>query len=169
MQSMVRIASVYYLVDAVSAITSGRLSDFWIRKGYTPTLVRKAAMAIGCATAATAMAVCTTGPRTYLPWLMAVGVGSGIGGAGIFAFAQTLAGPQTAGRWTGLQNGFANLAGVVAPALTGFAVDRTGSFVAPMAITAGVLVAGGLAWVFIVGRVEQVRWMAGDEVLMAAT
>lgn len=115
------------------------------------------------------MAACAAGPRIYLPWLMAVGVGSGIAGAGIFAFSQTLAGPQAAGRWTGLQNGFGNLAGVVAPALTGFAVDRTGSFVTPMAITAGVLVAGGLAWVFIVGRVEQVRWMAGDEVLMAAT
>jgi hypothetical protein len=52
---------------------------------------------------------------------------------------------------TRLQNGFANLPGVIAPALTGFAVDRTGSVLAAMAITAGVSVAGGLAWVF-VGR-----------------
>src|SRR5947199_313651 len=96
-------------------------------------------------------------PPTYLPWLIAVGVGSGISGAGIFAFSQTLAGPEAAGRWTGLQNGFANLAGVVAPALTGFAVERTGSFVAPMVITTGVLMVGGLAWVFVVGRVEQVK------------
>jgi len=169
MQSMARTASVYYLVDAMSAVTSGRLSDFWIRKGYTTTLVRKTVMAIGFATAAIAMAVCAARPHTYLPWLMAVGVGSGIGGAGVFAFSQTLAGSQAAGRWTGLQNGFANLAGVVAPALTGFALDRTGSFVAAMAITAGVSVAGGLAWVFVVGRLEQVRWPADGEVLTAAT
>ena len=137
--------------------------SFWIRKGYTTTLVRKTAMAIGFATAAIAMAACTERPHTYLPWLIAVGVGSGISGAGIFAFSQTLAGPQAAGRWTGLQNGFANLAGVVAPALTGFAVDRTGSFVAPMAITAGVLVVGGLAWVFVVGQVEQLNWAVKGE------
>lgn len=169
MQNMVRTASVYYLVDAMSAITTGWVSDLWIRKGYAPTLVRKTGMAIGFGMAAIAMAACAAGPHIYLPWLMAVGVGSGIAGAGIFAFSQTLAGPQAAGRWTGLQNGFANLAGVVAPALTGFAVDRTGSFVASMAITAGVLVAGGMAWVFIVGRVEQVSWAAEGEVLMAAT
>src|SRR5438128_10864023 len=103
-------------------------------------------------------------PHTYLPWLMAVGVGSGMGAAGIFAFSQTLAGPQAAGRWTGLQNGFANLAGVVAPALTGFAVGRTGNFVAPMAITTVVLIVGAIAWVFVVGRVEQVNWAVHGEV-----
>jgi MFS family permease len=168
MQNMVRTASVYYLLDALSAITTGWVSDFWIRKGYTPTLVRKTVMAIGFGIAAIAMAGCAADPHIYLPWLMAVGIGSGMGSPGIFAFAQTLAGPQTAGRWTGLQNGFANLAGVVAPALTGFAVDRTGSFATSLAITAGVLVAGGLAWVFVVGRVEQVSWAAKGEVLLPA-
>jgi MFS family permease len=168
MQSMASTASLYYLVDAVSAITTGWLSDLWIRKGYAPTLVRKTAMAIGFATAAIAMAVCAAGPHIFLPWLMAVGVGSGVGSAGTFAFSQTLAGPQAAGRWTGLQNGFANLAGVVAPALTGFAVDQTGSFAVPLAITAGVLVVGGLAWVFVVGRLQQVNWAAEGEGLMAA-
>ncbi len=169
MQSMARTASLYYLVDAVSALTSGRLSDVWIRKGYTPTLVRKTVMAIGFAIAAVAMAACAAAPRIYLPWLTAVGVGCGISGSGVFAFSQTLAGPEAAGRWTGLQNGFGNLAGVVAPALTGFAVDRTGNFVAAMAITAGVSVVGGLAWVFVVGRLEQVKWAADGEVFTAAT
>ena len=169
MQSMTTTASVYYLVDAVSAITSGRLSDFWIRKGYTTTLVRKTAMAIGFVTAAIAMASCAQRPHTYLPWLIAVGVGSGISGAGIFAFSQTLAGPEAAGRWTGLQNGFANLAGVVAPALTGFAVERTGSFVAPMVITTAVLMVGAMAWVFLVGRVEQVNWAVNGEVYEGAS
>src|SRR6266436_2510492 len=169
MQSMSRTASVYYLVDAVSAITSGRLSDVWIRKGYTPTLVRKTVMAIGFAIAAVAMAACAAAPRIYLPWLMAVGVGSGISGSGVFAFSQTLAGPEAAGRWTGLQNGFANLAGVVAPALTGFAVERTGSFVAPMVITTAVLMVGAMAWVFLVGRVEQVNWAVNGEVYEGAS
>ena len=132
MQNMVRTASIYYLVDAVSAITTGWVSDFWIRKGYTPTLVRKMVMTIGFATAAIAVAACAVSPHAYLPWLMAVGIGSGIASSGVFAFTQTLAGAQATGRWTGLQNGFANLAGAVAPALTGFAVDRTGSFAVPL-------------------------------------
>jgi len=89
-------------------------------------------------------------------------------GSGPFAFSQTLAGPAAAGRWTGLQNGFANLAGVVAPAVTGLLVDRTGSFLTPFAITTAVLMAGGFAWVFVVGRVEQVSWTSKRRGLPAA-
>ena len=63
-----------------------------------------------------------------LAWLIVTGVGCGIGNSGIWAFSQTLAGPHAVGRWIGLQNGFANLAGVVGPALTGFIVDWTGHF-----------------------------------------
>jgi MFS transporter, ACS family, D-galactonate transporter len=169
MQAMATTATVYYLTDAVSAIATGRIADFWIRKSYTPTLVRKTVMAIGFAIAAIAMAACAANPRAYLPWLLAVGVGCGIAGSGTFAFSQTLAGPPAAGRWTGLQNGLANLAGVVAPALTGFAVERTGSFVTAMAVTAIVLIIGGLAWVFVVGRVEQVNWGTKSDALVAAT
>src|SRR6266404_6776445 len=165
MSSMTMTASVYYLVDAVSAITSGRVFFFSSRRRHTTTLVRKTAMAIGFVTAAIAMAACAARPHIYLPWLMAVGVGSGMGAAGIFAFSQTLAGPQAAGRWTGLQNGFANLAGVVAPALTGFIVDWTGHFQVALAITAGVSLLSGISWVFLVGRFEPVTWITNTEPL----
>ena len=78
--------------------------------------------------------------------------------SGAFAFGQTLAGTDGVGRWTGLQNGFANLSGVIGPALTGFLVDRTGHFGAPVAIAAAMSVAGGCAWVFGVGRLEEIPW-----------
>jgi len=160
--SMAKTAAVYYLVDATSAIATGWFSDFWIRRGFTPTLVRKSAMAIGHTTAAIALAGCVlAGPHTYLPWLLIVGAGSGIGGSGIYSFGQILAGPKAAGRWTGFQNGFANLAGVVSPALTGFIVNRTGNFQLALAITAAVALAGGFAWVFGVGPLTQATW-SGD-------
>ena len=159
MQSMAKTASAYYMIDALSAITTGWLSDFFIRRGHTPTLVRKSAMVIGHTIAAIAVASCAlVNPQWYPLCLVAIGIGCGAVGAGPLAFCQTLAGPHATGKWTGLQNGFANLAGVVAPALTGFLVDRTGKFLAPLAITAAVLVAGGLSWVFVAGRVEQVIW-----------
>jgi MFS family permease len=78
--------------------------------------------------------------------------------ATLFAFGQTLAGPLGVGRWIGLQNGFANFAGVIGPALTGFLVDRTGHFAAALVISAAICVVGGLAWVLVVGRVEPIRW-----------
>jgi nitrate/nitrite transporter NarK len=56
----------------------------------------------------------------------------------------------------GLQNGLGNFGGVVSPALAGFLLDRTGNFTAAFLITAAVVLAGGFAWVFGVGRLELV-------------
>src|SRR5262249_41315467 len=94
---------------------------------------------------------------------MVAAVGCGIGNSGIWAFSQTLAGPEAVGRWVGLQNGFANLAGVVGPALTGFIVDWTGHFQAALMITAAACLLSAGSWVFLVSRVQQVVWTRGDE------
>ena len=56
----------------------------------------------------------------------------------------------------GLQNGFANLAGVVSPALAGFLLDRTGNLTSAFLITSAVMLTGGFSWVFGVGRLERV-------------
>jgi ACS family D-galactonate transporter-like MFS transporter len=161
MQSMAKVASAYYAIEGLSAITTGWFSDFFIRRSYTPTLVRKSAMVIGHTIAAIALMGCATATsQWYLLCLVAIGIGCGTARAGPFAFSQTLAGSRATGKWTGLQNGFANLSGVMAPAFTGFLVDRTGKFLAPLAITAAVLMAGAVSWVFAVGRVEQVVWNA---------
>ena len=161
LRTMTVLATAFYLIDATTAIASGWLADFFIGRGATPNVVRKSAMAIGHATAAIAMTGCAlAGPHTYFGWLMVAGAGSGVAASGVFAFSQTLAGPQAAGSWTGFQNGFANLAGVVGPAITGIVVDRTGHFQGAFVIVAVLLAVGGLAWVFAVGRLEQVNWDA---------
>ncbi len=159
MAAMARVAGMYYSVDAASAIATGLLQDFGVRKGLTATVVRKSAMALGFSIAAVAVLGCAVaGPQTYLYWLMAAGIGCGMTSPGIFTFCQTLAGPHAVGKWYGAQNGFSNLAGVVGPALTGFVVQGTGNFVMPFAITSLLCVVGGLAWVFLVGPVEQINW-----------
>jgi MFS transporter, ACS family, D-galactonate transporter len=166
MATMSEIAGLYYLVDAGFALSAGWLSDWFIRSGYTPTVVRKSAMAIGHTTAAIGLMGCAlAGSHSYLFFLLTIAVGSGTAGSGVFAFSQTLAGPRLAGRWTGMQNGMGNFAGVIVPALTGFTVDWTGNFVAALAITAAASLAGGFAWVFGVGRLEQIRWEREAEVL----
>jgi MFS transporter, ACS family, D-galactonate transporter len=168
MSQMARVAGLYYFVDAISAVSTGWLQDFLIRGGRSVTFARKSAMAIGFSMAAAGMIGCAlSGPETYLPWMLAAGWGCGMTGPGLFTFPQTLAGARAVGKWYGWQNGFANFAGVIGPALTGFVVQGTGSFVAPFAITAGVCVCGVLAWVFVVGRVEKVDWTAKGVVVVA--
>jgi MFS family permease len=157
--AMALMAGVYYGVDAASAVAGGAAQDFLIRSGYSRTMVRKSAMALGFLVAAFSLVACAlAGPGSYFAWLLAAGAGCGMTAPGLFTFPQTLAGPQAVGRWYGWQNGFANLAGVIAPALTGLVVERTGNFLAAFSITATVSLAGCLAWVFVVARVEPVRW-----------
>lgn len=167
-KSMAAVAGLCYGVDALSAISTGWLQDFAILRGYTPTLVRKSAMVIGFSMAAIGLLGCSlAGANSYVPWLLAAGFGCGMTGPGLYTFPQTLAGPGAVGKWYGWQNGFANFAGITGPALTGFVLQRTGKFFAPFAITAAICVAGALAWVFVVGRVEEVNWARKRQTLIA--
>jgi MFS transporter, ACS family, D-galactonate transporter len=159
MTGMSRIAALYYLTDAAAAFATGALADLWMRQGGTTTQVRKTAMGVGFGLAAVALGCLSFAtPNTYLYYLLLAGVGSGMNSAGLFAFGQTLAGPAAVGRWTGLQNGFANFAGVIGPALTGYLVDRTGHFASALVVAAAICVAGVFAWVLVVGRVEPICW-----------
>jgi MFS transporter, ACS family, D-galactonate transporter len=159
MTSMAGTAGVLYAIDSFSAIAAGWIADRKIRNGGSPAVVRKTTMALGFAIAAVALlALAYSGPRTYLWCLLAIGTGSGIGNSASFAVGQTLAGSRAAGRWVGLQNGIANLSGIAGPPLTGLLVDWTGHFDAALMIAALISVAGGLAWIFGVRKLEQVQW-----------
>jgi MFS family permease len=164
LQQMVRVTALFYAVDAAAAFAVGWLTDFFIRRGSATGLVRKSAMAFGWTTAAVGFLGCSSaGTETYLAWLMIAGVGLGAGNSGLWAFSQTLAGPRAVGRWTSIQNGFANFAGVIAPTLTGFTVEWTGHFQLAIGITAGVCLLGALVWLFLVGELKQVTWNPGGK------
>jgi len=159
MQGMAHIASIYYVVDALSALTTGLVSDTYIRRGHSVSLVRKSAMAVGNVLIAVGLVACAfAGHHTYFVWLLVAAIGSGMSGTGVYAFSQTLAGPRAAGIWTGLQNGFANLAGIISPALTGFIVERTGRFTIPLLIAALASVIGAAGWTLVVSRLQQISW-----------
>jgi ACS family D-galactonate transporter-like MFS transporter len=159
MATMGGTAGALYAIDSLSAIAAGWVADRRIRKGGSPALVRKTTMAAGFAVSALGLMACAyAGPHTYLLCLLAIGTGSGIGNSATFALAQTLAGSRAAGRWVGLQNGLANLSGIVGPPLTGFLVDLTGHFSAALAVAALLSVVGGLAWIFGVRKLEPVQW-----------
>jgi len=76
----------------------------------------------------------------------------------LWPITQTLAGPRAAGRWVGIQNCLANIAGIIGPAVTGWIVDKTGSFNAAFALASLIVIAGAFAWGLIIERVEPVTW-----------
>jgi ACS family D-galactonate transporter-like MFS transporter len=159
MDNMAKAGSLIFFLSAASATICGKLSDRWIASGATPTRVRKTSMVLGQAGLGIFLAATVvTHDGVFIGMLALTGVFLGIGISNGWAITQTLAGPLAAGRWTGVQNSIGNLAGWVAPALTGFLVDRTGRFYWPFCICAAMSWIGALSWIFVVDRVEQVDW-----------
>ncbi len=161
MYSMAKIGGAAYIMGACLAVTTGWVSDRLIRSGSTPTRVRKTIVAGGLAGAGILLLLCAIStPSLSIAFLM-LGIGlQSMSSSNIWAITQTLAGPYAAGRWTGMQNFVGNLSGIVAPALTGFVLDRTGHFYWPFAILSVVALLGSLSWVFLVGPVREVTWPA---------
>ncbi len=159
MNEMARVGGFVFLMAAIASTVSGKLSDQWINAGASPTTVRKGMMLVGHIGIGIlfALAVMTSG-RVFIAVLALVGVFLGIAICNSWAIPQMLAGPRMVGRWVGVQNFVGNLAGAVAPVLTGFLLDRTGSFYWPFFITAVVAWIGALGWWFVVGRLDEVDW-----------
>jgi ACS family D-galactonate transporter-like MFS transporter len=159
MNDMAKIGGIAYLLGACFATLSGWLSDRWIMAGATPTRVRKTFTGAGTAIAGIFLGLAVLGRPVYCVAALILSViFFGVLSSNVWAITQTLAGPQAAGRWTGFQNFVGNLAGVAAPALTGFVLQRTGHFYLAFAILVGVAFTGALSWVFLVGPVEKVSW-----------
>ena len=83
---------------------------------------------------------------------------SGASYPGLFAIPQILAGPDATGRWVGIQNAAGNVAGLIAPVVTGILVDRTGLFDVAFGLAAAVNVLGLIGWVFVLPKIEPLRW-----------
>ena len=158
-QGMSIVSGLAFLVLAISALVSGWLSDKWIASGATPTRVRKTFTGTGPAIASSIVLVGIVANHSLaVAILMLACIGLGMGTSNLWSVTQTLAGPATSGRWTGLQNFTGNLAGWIAPALIGLIVQRTGNFFWVFVITSSVTLLGAAAWVFVVGPIKPVVW-----------
>jgi ACS family D-galactonate transporter-like MFS transporter len=159
MDAMAKIGGAVFLTQAVFSIVSGRISDRWIAAGGTRTRVHMTFMIAGLlGTGGCLLASCVVGPTLSVVLLLLVGASVGSTTASIWPISQTLAGPRASGRWTGLQCAFANTAGALASALTGFILDRTGNFFWAFAVAAALCIAGVLSWWLLVCPVEPVIW-----------
>jgi MFS family permease len=129
LNSVAIVGAMPYLFMAVSSISCGLLADRWISRGASPVRVRRGFLVTGLILTAVLL------PTTLLPRIEFAVAGLflacltfGIYASNLFSLTQTLAGPEAAGRWTGLQNACGNLAGIVSPVVTGWIVTRTGRF-----------------------------------------
>jgi MFS family permease len=159
LQTMGILGSIPYVGAALAAMASGWLSDTWIRRGGSPTKVRKTFVATGLLLSTVMVGTPVVPDLRVSMVLLCVGYAAfGIFASNHWAITQTLAGTGAAGKWTGIQNTIGNLSGVVAPVVTGFIVTRTGSYFWAFASPAIMAVAGACCYLFMVGAVAPVRW-----------
>ena len=160
LQTMSVVAGGAFFALAISVLASGWLADRWIAAGGTPTRVLKTFCGTGLALASFSFVLVflvadhTIAMTILIFSCMALGMCS----PNLWTMTQILAGPQTAGKWAGLENFCGNLAGIIAPILAGFILQRTGEFFWAFAITGAVTLLGAASYVFLVGRVEPVAW-----------
>ncbi len=153
------LGSVPILALACSSPFCGWLSDRFIQRGGSPTRVRKAFMVSGFLSCTLFVPAVLAKDSTVCIILLTFNcLAWGLVSSNVWPITQTIAGPRMAGTWVGLQNACGNLAGVVAPALTGIIVAKTGAFYLAFVTVWVVAVSGALSYLFIVGPVEPVRW-----------
>jgi MFS family permease len=159
-RAMSRLTAPVFLLIACTTVLAGWISDRLIARGNSPTAVRLTLVAGGQAMASILLALTVVHghPLIALGLLAIACIGNGAYASNHWAIAQTLAGPKMAGRWSSLQNGFANFSGIVAPWLTGLIVQTRGSARLAFAVSGAVALVGACSWVFLVRRVELVRW-----------
>jgi len=163
MSKMAYVGALAFFVTGVTTIITGWVADRAIARGATPTRVRKTCVILGLGLATSVVAVVLVqGQVASMACLMFACMAYGVFASSHWAIPQTIAGPLAAGKWTGLQNCLANLAGVAAPAITGFAVEKTGHFFWAFAVCSAVVLAGAASYAFLLGRVEPVKWRSQE-------
>lgn len=157
--SMSRLTTLVFLLIGGTTLITGWISDRLIARGVSPTRVRKSVVTGGLLLAGSLLLLGVLPAESSAAGLVVLAVASvgyGAFSSNHWAITQTLAGPAMAGRWSGLQNGFANLSGVVAPWVAGWIAQEKGSSRMAFVVSGAVALTGALAWGLLVSRVEAV-------------
>jgi MFS family permease len=138
---------------AVVAAVAGWAADQLIARGHDPVKVRKGFTIAGFVVAATqSFSVFTTSQPLMIFFTVSALCGLGLATANYWALTQTLIPGGSIALVVGIQNTAANLAGIVAPWLTGWLIQQTGSFDAPIKTVGVWLVVGIGCYVLLVRR-----------------
>jgi ACS family D-galactonate transporter-like MFS transporter len=140
-------ASVPFLVMSVVIVLSGIATDRLIAAGFQELRVRKTFIAIGFAIAMAIVPAGLVDDNGTSVWLLLTSLcGLGVAAPNTWSITQACCSKRLVGTVSGIQNFGGNVAGIIAPWLTGAIAHRTGSFASAFALCGFILVAGALAY-----------------------
>ena len=149
-------SSVPYLVSFFVTLATGAVSDWFVRHGYDELRVRRNITVLGMGIACALVPASWVDDKLTAVWLLTLAVGGlSIAAPMAWALTQTVCDKRVGGTAAGVQNCSGNIAGILAPMVTGFIVQATGSFALALGVAGALLVAGMLAYGLLVAeRVE---------------
>lgn len=151
------LAALPYIAASVGVLVGGWWSDWLIRRTGSATLGRKAPIVTGLAMASTLLlAGFVHSNAAVIGILSFVFFGQGMCNLG-WTLITDIAPPSLRGLTTGMFNLFANLAGIVTPAVIGLILGTTRSFMGGLVFVSAVALLGILCYLLLLGPVKQIE------------
>ncbi len=164
------VALIWGVATITDVVIGGWLVDRLIQSGYDPTRVRKTIFIVGMLMGVTIIGAAFT---TSIP-LIVMWISISLGGLAFAApvgwsIPSLIAPKGTVGTVGAIMNFFNNLAGIIAPIVAGFILDRTHSFVLNFIIAGIILLFGILCYLLLLGKIEQLPAQFEERPLIGAT
>ncbi|MDD5469777.1 MAG: MFS transporter [Candidatus Peribacteraceae bacterium] len=138
----------------VAELLVGHLTDSLIRKGVDITYARKIPLCLGMLLSSVIILATLTASPFWTIFFLSLSYASVISAStGIWSIPGDVAPNKDAvGRIGGIQNTFSNMAGIIAPIVTGALFGLTGSFALPLLVSGIIAIIGAFSYWFIVGE-----------------
>ncbi len=136
-----------YLVMLIIANTAGWIADGLIHRGVSPTVVRKSFQGLSFAGSALCLLLLSATTSQWLALLyITLGLGAVALSAAGFLVNHLDIGPRYAGVLMGIANTVGTIPGILAPIVTGFIIQATGSWDLVFQLAAGISGVGLVVW-----------------------
>lgn len=145
-------ASLPFFVFGVSEPIGGWIADRLVHLGFDETRTRKGIVTVAFATGLLLIPAARVDTAGMAVALIIGGSFVGLATGNLLVILQCCAPAEDVGLWTGIENFAGNIAGILAPLLTGLLISRTGSYFPGFALAAAVLLAGLASYWFVVGE-----------------
>ena len=150
-------AALPFAVFGISEPIGGWIADHLIRLGWDETRTRKGIVAIAFSTGLCLIPAARVANAHTAVALIIGGSLVGLATGNMLVILQCCAPMDEVGLWTGIENFVGNIAGILAPLVTGFLINATGSYTPPFVLAAGMLFAGLFFYLFVVGELRPSR------------
>jgi ACS family D-galactonate transporter-like MFS transporter len=151
------LAALPFWAGLVGTLAGGWLGDYLIQHGISTTVSRKSIIA---GSLSVSMVLVIAAAYVEQSWLAVTLLTLCIGclrlaTGSVNSLPIDLAPPLMVGSLTGIQNFFGNIGGLLAPIVTGYLVNATGSFAGSFVVAGCMALFGAISYALIVGNVEK--------------